>query len=139
MPMCCNTSTLRSFVTTSSRSSATTAGRNRSTTMAPAVSNAACTAISADGTVIGYESVGSGPPLLLVHGSTGTRARWSSVRAPLAQRHTVHAMDLRGRGLSTAEAGPYSLPREAEDVAAVAEAIGSSVGDVYVVGHSYGA
>ena len=93
------------------------------------------TAISADGTVIGYESAGSGPPLLLVHGSTGTRARWSPVRAPLAQRYTVHAMDRRGRGLSAAEAGPYSLRREAEDVAAVAEAVGG----VYVVGHSYGA
>ncbi|ORW16248.1 hypothetical protein [Mycobacterium palustre] len=44
-----------------------------------------------------------GPPLLLVHGGTGTRARWSSVRAPPARR-------------------------EAEDVAAVAEAVG---GDVY--------
>jgi pimeloyl-ACP methyl ester carboxylesterase len=94
------------------------------------------TAVSADGTLIGYESVGAGPPLLLVHGSTGTRARWSSVRTPLAQHYTVHAMDRRGRGLSTAEAGPYSLQREAEDVAAVAEAVG---GDVYVVGHSYGA
>jgi pimeloyl-ACP methyl ester carboxylesterase len=94
------------------------------------------TAISSDGTVIGYESAGSGPPLLLVHGSTGTRARWSLVRAPLAQRYTVHAVDRRGRGLSAAEAGPYSLRREAEDVAAVAEAVG---GGVYVVGHSYGA
>jgi pimeloyl-ACP methyl ester carboxylesterase len=107
--------------------------------MAPALSNAVSHAISADGTVIGYESVGSGPPLLLVHGSTGTRARWSTVREPLAQRYTVHAMDRRGRGLSTAEAGPYSLRREAEDVAAVAEAIGSNAGDVFVVGHSYGA
>ena len=40
------------------------------------------TVVSADKTVIGYESVGAGPPLLLAHGSTGTRARWSSVRAP---------------------------------------------------------
>lgn len=94
------------------------------------------TVVSVDGTVIGYESVGDGPPLLLVHGSTGTRVRWAPVRAPLAQRYTVHAMDRRGRGLSTAEAGPYNLRREAEDVAAVAEAVG---GDVYVVGHSYGA
>jgi hypothetical protein len=53
------------------------------------------TAVSADGTVIGYESVGAGQPLLLVHGSTGTRARWSTVQAPLAQRYTVHAMDRR--------------------------------------------
>ncbi|OBI92317.1 alpha/beta fold hydrolase [Mycobacterium sp. 1245805.9] len=94
------------------------------------------TAISPDGTVIGYDSVGAGPPLLLVHGSTGTRSRWSSVTPRLAQRYTVHAMDRRGRGLSAAEAGPYSLKREAEDVAAVAEAVG---GDVYAVGHSYGA
>jgi pimeloyl-ACP methyl ester carboxylesterase len=92
--------------------------------------------ISRDGTVIGYESVGAGPPLLLVHGSTGTRARWRSVTPALAQRYTVHAMDRRGRGLSAAEVKPYGLGREAEDVAAVAEAVG---GDVYVVGHSYGA
>ncbi|OBJ22399.1 alpha/beta fold hydrolase [Mycobacterium colombiense] len=94
------------------------------------------TVISPDGTCIGYESVGAGPPLLLVHGSTGARARWSSVTAVLAQRYTVHAMDRRGRGLSIIEVEPYSLSREAEDVAAVAGAVG---GDVYVVGHSYGA
>ncbi|SRX96138.1 putative hydrolase or acyltransferase of alpha/beta superfamily [Natronococcus occultus SP4] [Mycobacterium shimoidei] len=94
------------------------------------------TVTSPDGTVVGYESVGAGPHLLLVHGSTGTRARWSVVTPTLAQRYSVHAMDRRGRGLSTAEAEPYSLAREAEDVAAVAEAVG---GDVYVIGHSYGA
>ncbi|OBK72556.1 alpha/beta fold hydrolase [Mycobacterium sp. 1165178.9] len=101
------------------------------------------TVISPDGTCIGYESVGAGSPLLLVHGSTGTRARWSSVTAVLVQRYTVHAMDRRGRGLSTIEVEPYSLSREAEDVAAVAEdvaAVAEDVGgDVYVVGHSYGA
>ncbi|OBK15754.1 alpha/beta hydrolase [Mycobacterium asiaticum] len=94
------------------------------------------TVISPDGTAIGYESVGTGPPMLLVHGSTGTRARWSAVMPALAQRYTVYAMDRRGRGLSTTEAKPYSLAREAEDVAAVAEAAG---GNVYVLGHSYGA
>lgn len=94
------------------------------------------TVISPDGTCIGFESVGAGPPLLLVHGSTGTRARWSSVTPVLAQRYTVHAMDRRGRGLSTIEVEPYSLSREAEDVAAVAQAVG---GGVYAVGHSYGA
>ncbi|OBJ56511.1 alpha/beta fold hydrolase [Mycobacterium sp. 1423905.2] len=95
------------------------------------------TVVSRDGTVIGYETCGAGMPLLLVHGSTGTRARWWAVRARLAQRYTVHLMDRRGRGLSAVEApGPYRLQREAEDVAAVAEAVG---GNVYVVGHSYGA
>lgn len=94
------------------------------------------TVISPDGTCIGFESVGAGPPLLLVHGSTGTRARWSSVTPVLAKRYTVHAMDRRGRGLSTIEVEPYSLSREAEDVAAVAQAVG---GGVYALGHSYGA
>lgn len=94
------------------------------------------TVISLDGTTIGYDSVGAGPPLLLVLGSTGTRARWASVTPALAQHYTVYAMDRRGRGLSTAEVKPYSLTREAEDVTALAEALG---GSVYVVGHSYGA
>lgn len=100
------------------------------------VATSMATVISPDGTTIGYESVGAGPPLLLVHGSTGTRARWSSVTPALARRYTVHAMDRRGRGLSTAEMQPYSLGREAEDVAAVAETLG---GNVYALGHSYGA
>lgn len=94
------------------------------------------TVVSKDGSRIGYESSGSGPAMLLVHGGTATRIRWAPVRDELAARYTVHEMDRRGRGDSLAESGPYGLAREAEDVAAVAEAIG---GDVYVVGHSYGA
>ena len=93
------------------------------------------TIVSPDGTRIGYESAGAGPPLLLVHGSTGTRARWSPVLPALTERYAVHAMDRRGRGLSAAEIEPYSLGREAEDVAAIAETLG---GNVYVLGHSYG-
>lgn len=92
--------------------------------------------ISADGSRIGWESCGDGPPMLLVHGTSATLARWAPVRNTLAERYAVYAMDRRGRGLSAAEANPYHLRREAEDIAAVAEAIG---GDVYVVAHSYGA
>ena len=94
------------------------------------------TAVSVDGSRIGYESFGDGPPMLLVHGTSATHIRWAPVRDDLAQHYTVHEMDRRGRGLSTDEAGAYSLQREAQDVAAVAEAIG---GDVYVVAHSFGA
>ncbi|TCO48790.1 alpha/beta fold hydrolase [Actinocrispum wychmicini] len=94
------------------------------------------TVVSPDGTVIGYETLGEGPPLVLVHGGTATRIRWAPVQHKLAARYKVYLMDRRGRGLSTNEGSAYSLKREAEDVAAVAEAAG---GDVYVVGHSYGA
>ena len=92
--------------------------------------------VSADGTRIGCEVGGAGPPLLLVHGSTADRSRWATVRDALAARFTLHLMDRRGRGLSAAEApGPYALAREAEDVAAVLAAIGP---DALVLAHSYG-
>jgi pimeloyl-ACP methyl ester carboxylesterase len=94
------------------------------------------TAVSADGSRIGYESHGTGPPMLLVHGTSATHIRWAPVRDELARHYTVHEMDRRGRGMSADEAGGYGLQREAEDVAAVADATG---GDVYVVAHSFGA
>lgn len=91
---------------------------------------------SRDGSIIGFRTVGTGPPMLLVHGSIVDRRSWGGVRARLAEHYTVHVLDRRGRGLSTAEQLPYDIGREGEDVAAVAEAVGP---DVYVVAHSYGA
>jgi pimeloyl-ACP methyl ester carboxylesterase len=73
---------------------------------------------------------------VLVHGAAVDRRSWGAARRRLAEHFTVHAMDRRGRGLSTAERQPYDIAREAEDVAAVVEAAGR---DVYLVGHSYGA
>jgi len=91
---------------------------------------------SADGTRIGCEVDGNGPALLLVHGSTADRHRWSAVRAALAERFTLVLMDRRGRGLSGEGPGEgYALAREAEDVAAVLAALGPGAS---VLAHSYG-
>src|SRR4051794_32603034 len=93
-------------------------------------------AVSADGTRIGWEVAGAGPPLVLLHGSVADRARWAAVRDGLARRFTLHLVDRRGRGLSAAEAtGSYALAREADDVAAVLRAVGP---DALVLAHSYG-
>jgi pimeloyl-ACP methyl ester carboxylesterase len=92
--------------------------------------------VSRDGTVIGFESLGEGPPLVFVHGATADRTRWAPIRERFTGRFTVHTVDRRGRGLSTDEAETYSLRSEGEDVAAVVEAVG---GGVHLVGHSYGA
>ena len=90
---------------------------------------------SADGRTIAYERSGSGPPLVLVHGSLNDRRIWGTVLPAFAERYTVYAMDRRGRG----ESGPaaeHDLERQFEDVVAVIEAAGERVD---LLGHSYGA
>ena len=90
---------------------------------------------SKDGTTIGFWKSGSGPPLLLIHGTTADHRRWSGILPSFEQYFTVYAMDRRGRGESS-DAAEYDLMREAEDVATVIEYIGESV---FVLAHSYGA
>ena len=91
---------------------------------------------SPDGTVIGFETLGDGPPMVLVHGTGADHTRWTAVREQLAERYRLHLVDRRGRGLSRDEAPEYDIRREGEDIAAVAEAAG---GGVYLLAHSYGA
>ena len=92
---------------------------------------------SPDGTRLGVERVGSGPPLVAVHGGIGDRSRWTHLADRLADRFTLHLLDRRGRGASTRESTePYALEREVEDVLAVIDAAGEPV---RYLGHSYGA
>lgn len=90
---------------------------------------------SKDGTTIGFWKSGSGPPLLLIHGTTADHRRWSGILPGLEQHFTVYAMDRRGRGESP-DIHDYSISREAEDVSTVLDFIGEPV---FVLGHSYGA
>lgn len=90
---------------------------------------------SRDGTRIGYERSGAGPPLVLVHGTTADRTRWTPVLPAFDERFTVYAMDRRGRGLS-GDTEPYAIKREFEDVAALVDAIEKRA---HLLGHSYGA
>ena len=67
---------------------------------------------------------GTGPPLLLLHGHPQTHAMWHAVAGPLAERFTVVAMDLRGRGDSarlpaSADHALYSKRAMAADALAV--------------------
>lgn len=96
-------------------------------------------ATSRDGTQIGFERSGGGPPLVLIHGTSADRTRWAPVRPALEQHHSVYAVDRRGRGLS-GDAAEYALEREYEDVAAVIDLVAGETGlPVDVFGHSYGA
>lgn len=90
---------------------------------------------SSDGTTIGFVRSGTGPALLLVHGTTADHRRWASVSPHFERHFAVYAMDRRGRGGST-DSPHHNIMREAEDVAAVIDAIGEPV---FLLGHSYGA
>jgi pimeloyl-ACP methyl ester carboxylesterase len=98
-------------------------------------STAMLTVTSRDGTSIAYWRSGTGPPLVLVHGTTADHSRWARLLPDLESHFTVYAIDRRGRGGSD-DHPEYTIAREFEDVAAVVDAIGEPVS---LVGHSYGA
>jgi pimeloyl-[acyl-carrier protein] methyl ester esterase len=80
------------------------------------------------------ESVGAGPPLVLLHGWAMHSGLWGSVAADLAPRFRVHAVDLPGHGHSAAIA-PWTLDAV---VAAVAEKFAGQDAPLTVVGWSLG-
>ena len=93
---------------------------------------------SADGTSIAVFSVGTGPPLVLVHGAAADHTTFRVLGPLLEPMFTTHAIDRRGRGAS-GDTAPYAIEREFEDVAAVAAAVARDAGGpVDVFGHSYG-
>lgn len=53
---------------------------------------------SKDGTQVACFVTGSGPPLVLVHGTGADHARWAPVLKAFEPRHTLYAVDRRGRG-----------------------------------------
>src|SRR5215212_869595 len=82
---------------------------------------------SSDGTVIAYETVGHGPPLILVDGALCSRAvgGMPKLARRLADHHTVYTYDRRGRGES-GDAPEYAVEREVEDIHALIDVAGGS-------------
>jgi pimeloyl-ACP methyl ester carboxylesterase len=92
---------------------------------------------SKDGTRIGYDQTGDGPPVILVDGALCSRAMgpMEALAARLADRFTVIRYDRRVRGES-GDILPYAVEREIEDLAALIDVAG---GWAYVCGVSSGA
>lgn len=90
---------------------------------------------SKDGTAIGFERLGSGPPVVLVCGGSVDRSSNAPLAALLAPHFTVFNYDRRGRGES-GDTPPYAVEREIEDIGAVVAAAG---GSAYLYGSSSGA
>lgn len=93
------------------------------------------TVVSPDGTEIGTVRLGSGEPLVLVHGAWNWREHWQPVAEELEDTNACWVMDRRARGDSS-DGDDYSLDREVEDVVAVLETAGDGAS---LLGHSSGA
>jgi pimeloyl-ACP methyl ester carboxylesterase len=86
------------------------------------------TVVSQDGTTIAYDRYGEGPAVILVGGALSYRKfkKMGQIAEALAERgYTAINYDRRGRGDSD-EAGPFSVEREVEDIAALIDANGGS-------------
>jgi haloacetate dehalogenase len=98
--------------------------------------------IKTSGADINLVHGGSGPPVLLLHGSPQTHAVWHGLAPTLAESHTVVAADLRGYGDSSKPAGggdhsKYSFRAMAADQLEAMRALGHE--RFAVVGHDRGA
>ncbi len=85
---------------------------------------------------IAYDDVGQGTPVVLVHGSWGTRHNWDAVVPLLAARHRVVAYDRRGHGDSEQVPGQGTFAEDVADLAALIERL--DLAPAWVVGGSAG-
>ncbi|MFF7985714.1 alpha/beta fold hydrolase [Streptomyces sp. NPDC007901] len=82
---------------------------------------------------LSHEIHGDGPDLVLLHGVGLDRSMWARCLPPLAARHRVTLVDLRGHGASPRAEEGVSLAELATDVAELLD------GPAHVVGFSLGA
>lgn len=92
-------------------------------------------AVSADGTPIGYSSLGQGPGLIIVGGVLSSGADYLPLAHVLAEDFEVHVMDRRGRPNSGPQRQDHSIDDECADLIAVVRSTGATA----VFGHSFGA
>jgi 3-oxoadipate enol-lactonase len=88
-----------------------------------------------NGIALSYDDVGSGLPIVFLHGFPLDRSMWGPQLGALVRQGRCIAPDLRGFGTSTG-APPYSMDQYADDVAALLEALG--IEPAVVVGLSMG-
>ncbi|MBC9880814.1 alpha/beta hydrolase [Bradyrhizobium sp. INPA01-394B] len=91
-------------------------------------------------TLAGYESAGTGRPILLVHGNSSSSRIWQKqLQGPLGAKYRVIAIDLPGHGASSPAPHPetdYSGHGYAAAIAAAARAL--DLASAIVVGWSLG-
>ena len=84
-----------------------------------------------------YIDVGSGPPVILLHGSASAGAAWKTVMERLLPDHRVLAPDFPGYGQSGSWKRGRTLPTEG-DLPTVEAMLDIAGEPAHLVGHSYG-
>jgi pimeloyl-ACP methyl ester carboxylesterase len=94
--------------------------------------------VAINGALVSYRLDGSGPGMVLVHGTGGnSETNWAAMTEEFAKSHTVVRPDYSGSGDTTDQGGPLMLTQLAKQVAAAAEDAGAIPFDL--VGFSLGA
>ena len=89
-----------------------------------------------NGIEIYYRKVGSGPPVLLLHGFTGVGSWWDPLVEDLSRENTLIIPDLPGHGRSTVRPGPYRFSQASADLFAMMDKLG--IDRFNVIGYSAG-
>ena len=74
--------------------------------------------VQANNAAFHVAKIGTGRPLLLLHGWPEFWLSWEPVMTRLADRFTLYAPDLRGFGASSKPAGPWGAAEHAADLVA---------------------
>ena len=90
---------------------------------------------SPDGTTIAYQTIGSGPGLVVLSGAVLHPNGYKKLSRILGRSFAVHVVHRRGRGLSGPQGSNYSIEKECDDVISVLNATQSH----RLFGHSFGA
>jgi pimeloyl-ACP methyl ester carboxylesterase len=88
-------------------------------------------------TQIKYYKIGSGDPVILLHGFAASSFTWLHIAEALSKNHTVFALDFKGFGLSDKPTDSrYSLRDQADIVRQLI--LEQDLKDITIVGHSLG-
>jgi 3-oxoadipate enol-lactonase len=92
--------------------------------------------IQVNNITLAYEKLGSGSPLMLIHGYPLDHTIWAEVADLLKDKFTLILPDLRGFGQSTTVETPYTMSDMADDLAGLLDHLG--IENVALAGHSMG-
>ena len=94
-------------------------------------------AIILDGSIVHYEALGRGRPIVFLHGWVGSWRYWINAMQIASTSFRAYAIDLFGFGDTTRDPSQYSIERQADLINHFLAEMG--IGKIALVGHGLGA